>query len=720
MKKTDESVTGAGYVDDGPRFMYGNSKTYMAYARRMAAKLGMSVEDWLIDIDKEFEIHDTDGIPKTVSYFPTGDADATNHGTDYHPDMTGKAAYNLWVARAERLATIANDVNVVDDVGAKHSIDDSGIIVETVNEIGDASATPYTVELETDSVKSGTGIVHYTFKTESNEYNAVVTYEIMELGGVEKQIGSVTFGVDMRGYDYVTNRGELFRIMATVVEVCDLARKRHAYDVLHFNAMKKDNESLTHNQRFKLYDKYIKSKFPNAVMEIDGNDVFYHLNPDVNEGFLKNNIDDTNFSDLEIREEQDPDVDNTDLIQVDEIGDASATPYPFSKYIDDIYPIKRDDGKIFKMGTREYKFTTDSGVKYEVELIYKVGQGEKDGDDICQSVEVAYSADGLYSGTINRGEMFKVMSTIVSILKKSREDDSFEMIEFSTYPKDRSDTVENPLRKKLYTQYISKSFPNARFKQGRTFRYTVAYLGEDTLIDPHPDEDSEGNKYDFLPDEEIHEHYHKVSGGYKKYIRDHIGQLGIEELAAMWEDQLTEEFDDITDDDVGVLIEANMLNILGEKTYKDLRRDAPNYLRVRDKSKKTPGSRYQYIDENNVIHFITPSHTKPGVTYEQKVKLLDLEELINTQSGIRKPIEIVRMAIEGDIEVNCTDPSWLYWGWKYMGTKDKYALEPEPRYPKVRNPNLKGSVCKHLDNVLFILPFQSMSIVKDLRKQGRL
>ena len=158
---------------------------------------------------------------------------------------------------------------------------------------------------------------------------------------------------------------------------------------------------------------------------------------------------------------------------------------------------------------------------------------------------------------------------------------------------------------------------------------------------------------------------------------------------------------------------------LDELTYKDLRRRAPNYLNVRDKSKHTPGVSYRGI-EDDIVEFETPSHTEPGKTYQQYVKLLDLNKLIQTNGGVKRPIDIVREALQGDIEVHCTDPSWLYWGFKYIGTQDKYSIDPETRHPNVRNPKLEGSICKHLDAVLYVLPFHASEITRDLRKQKRL
>lgn len=210
-----------------------------------------------------------------------------------------------------------------------------------------------------------------------------------------------------------------------------------------------------------------------------------------------------------------------------------------------------------------------------------------------------------------------------------------------------------------------------------------------------------------------------IEGGYKKVLLD-IGKSRIDEIVDIWMGELIDTYPDATDDELNKILEAYAKYIFGEDTYRDLRRDAPNYLRIRDKSKQTPGSKYHKIDKDNIMYFTTPSHTIPGVVYTQRVKLLDLDKLIEKYKGEKKPLDIVRMALEGNIQVHCTDPSWKYWGFQYIGTTRDYALEKEPRYPKVRNPNLQGSVCKHLDNVLYILPFQNTKVLRDLRKMGRL
>lgn len=65
--------------------------------------------------------------------------------------------------------------------------------------------------------------------------------------------------------------------------------------------------------------------------------------------------------------------------------------------------------------------------------------------------------------------------------------------------------------------------------------------------------------------------------------------------------------------------------------------------------------------------------------------------------------DAVHYAIEDlDIHVKCDCPAFLYYGYKYMATKLSYlyGLPKENRPPKIRNPQYRGTVCKHSDKVL--------------------
>jgi hypothetical protein len=55
-----------------------------------------------------------------------------------------------------------------------------------------------------------------------------------------------------------------------------------------------------------------------------------------------------------------------------------------------------------------------------------------------------------------------------------------------------------------------------------------------------------------------------------------------------------------------------------------------------------------------------------------------------------------------DVHTRCTCPSQLYWGFSYEGTQlgYLYGVPRENRFPKIRNPNLRSTSCKHTDKVI--------------------
>ena len=160
--------------------------------------------------------------------------------------------------------------------------------------------------------------------------------------------------------------------------------------------------------------------------------------------------------------------------------------------------------------------------------------------------------------------------------------------------------------------------------------------------------------------------------------------------------------------------------IIQELTAKDLiAMSGDGFLDIKRKSDSTPGLDYLTTTQDGIVHFETPSHTtERGIIYRQEIKLLDLFKLIEEFGSTLQPLEIVRKAIAGNIKVDCSDPSWLYWGFQYKGTKHGYALYPEPRAPMIRNPKLQGVTCKHIMTAMKVLPFTATRITADLIKQG--
>jgi hypothetical protein len=56
---------------------------------------------------------------------------------------------------------------------------------------------------------------------------------------------------------------------------------------------------------------------------------------------------------------------------------------------------------------------------------------------------------------------------------------------------------------------------------------------------------------------------------------------------------------------------------------------------------------------------------------------------------------------------------------QYIMTQKDAAIIPEVRYPHIRNPNLKGVVCKHLNRTLKVLPFHLGNLAAAVKEQRK-
>lgn len=77
--------------------------------------------------------------------------------------------------------------------------------------------------------------------------------------------------------------------------------------------------------------------------------------------------------------------------------------------------------------------------------------------------------------------------------------------------------------------------------------------------------------------------------------------------------------------------------------------------------------------------------------YDNRAKLVkDLKQYFRT------------VLSEGDVQVSCDCPAYLYWGYKYQAQQMDYNTRQGKDVPPpvVRNPGLQGSVCKHLATTL--------------------
>lgn len=148
---------------------------------------------------------------------------------------------------------------------------------ELINEIGDAGAKPYKwkwldgrftsyAQFKTDSG------LKYQVNTEIDDrrdfnHGLVLTIEY----GIENKT-SKSYSVD---YEVVTNRGELFRVMATVVDIVKTFMKKYPeVEYIEFEGSKNEDGDQRRN---KLYMQYIKKHLKPKSIEDDGNIITVEL-----------------------------------------------------------------------------------------------------------------------------------------------------------------------------------------------------------------------------------------------------------------------------------------------------------------------------------------------------------------------------------------------------------------------------------------------------------
>ena len=149
---------------------------------------------------------------------------------------------------------------------------------ELINEIGDASAKPYKwrrLDRRSDT--------YYIFTTDSGlEYQVMTELSGAYLPGDGNTL-TVEYGVEVitkQGnksvdYELVTNRGELFRIMATVVDIVQEFMKKHPeIERIEFEGSK---NKAGDQRRNKLYMQYVKKHLKPKSIEDDGNSIIVEL-----------------------------------------------------------------------------------------------------------------------------------------------------------------------------------------------------------------------------------------------------------------------------------------------------------------------------------------------------------------------------------------------------------------------------------------------------------
>lgn len=125
--------------------------------------------------------------------------------------------------------------------------------------------------------------------------------------------------------------------------------------------------------------------------------------------------------------------------------------HPYSMQAYDIIPPAIKSGTV-------YKFFSDSGMEYEVRFARKK-------DDLLSAC-IAFGVtndefDGEEYIETNKGEVYRVMTTIVEIVKMYiSEHKNVNSFEFYGEPTDGEDDEHETKRLKLYSRYFQRAFAN--------------------------------------------------------------------------------------------------------------------------------------------------------------------------------------------------------------------------------------------------------------------
>lgn len=164
---------------------------------------------------------------------------------------------------------------------------------------------------------------------------------------------------------------------------------------------------------------------------------------------------------------------------------------------------------------------------------------------------------------------------------------------------------------------------------------------------------------------------------------------------------------------------------LDELTYKQIGAMIDDsFLNQKVRAAALEGVKLSSIDdENGEMVFMVKSseHNEPnkrgtGLIYANSVRFVEWKDVVDEED--MKPIERARLLMfDGNLQLNCTCPSFLYHGYRFLLTKHNASIFPEPRPPEVRNPQQRGIVCKHMNRVIRSFPFHSGKLAAHIKQK---
>lgn len=160
---------------------------------------------------------------------------------------------------------------------------------------------------------------------------------------------------------------------------------------------------------------------------------------------------------------------------------------------------------------------------------------------------------------------------------------------------------------------------------------------------------------------------------------------------------------------------------LDEANYKQIAsRIDPNFLIQEIRAKALEPIKYSSIAKKSMLFAVRSSEfTANTTTYKNVYRFKDWDDIVDDDT--MTPIFRARLLMfAGDLELHCTCPSFLFWGYQWLLTQMDAALVPEQRPPDIRNPQRRGIVCKHLNRSLRAFPFHAAMLAKHIRQNHRI
>ena len=143
---------------------------------------------------------------------------------------------------------------------------------------------------------------------------------------------------------------------------------------------------------------------------------------------------------------------------------------------------------------------------------------------------------------------------------------------------------------------------------------------------------------------------------------------------------------------------------LYEYNLKDVIEDSKSSDPKRIELAKSIYTEYKGVDSDGTLLFESDSQTRSGVTHRQRIFYEGFFNLLDKVDDNQKITdEDVVNILTGDLMIDCTCESFLYWAWAYKSWKANYGLRKETRAPKRNNTHLNGGACKHILSMLELL-----------------